>query len=92
MSTNPRDIKGLAVIASVVAEALESEEARRRLIDDPAAVLTGAGLVIPEGVKVVVHENTEDTFHLVLPSRPGPEQELDLDDLDPGTLARFWPY
>jgi hypothetical protein len=89
---NPRDTKGFEILERVIAESLESDEYRERLIDDPRTVLREAGLNISEDTEVVVHENSENTAHLVLPSRPEPDQILDIEEIDVETLARFWPF
>ena len=52
----------------LVARATEDEAFRARLLSDPkAAVDEELGLRIPAGFTVEVHEESEDTSHLVLP-------------------------
>lgn len=63
-----RQPRGVEILDAVTAEALESDSYREQLLADPVKVLTEAGLTIPPGVNVVIHENTADTIHLVLPS------------------------
>jgi hypothetical protein len=62
-----RQPKGVEILDAVTAKALENEEYRQQLLADPAKVLTDEGLTIPAGVNIVIHENTADTIHLVLP-------------------------
>jgi hypothetical protein len=64
-----RQPRGVEILDSVTAKALDSEDYKRRLLDDPVKVLADEGLTIPEDVTVVIHENTGDTIHLVLPSQ-----------------------
>jgi hypothetical protein len=76
MSSGNPENKGHQILNQVAARALEEDDYRQQLIDDPVAVLTDAGLDVPEGVTLIVHENTEDVIHLVLPTQL---VDLDLD-------------
>ena len=52
----------------LLAQAAESEEFRARLLADPRATLReDFGIVLPENMKVCVHEEDATTAHLVLP-------------------------
>lgn len=79
MSSGNPEIRGVQILNEIAAQALEDGDYRQRLIDDPAAVLSEAGLTVPEGVTLTVHENTDDEIHLVLPSAP--DEELEVDEL-----------
>lgn len=68
--TDPEQVKGYEILQQLAARAADDTEFRRELIDDPDRVLRDAGIEIPEGVTVVVHENTHHEIHLVLPSCP----------------------
>lgn len=92
MSTNPRDIRGFEILERVIADSLGDDDYRDRLKKDPASVLGAAGLSIPDGVEIVVHENSADTVHLVLPATPEPGQVLELDEIDVVMLSMFWPF
>jgi hypothetical protein len=76
MSSGNPENKGHQILNQVAARALEEDDYRQQLIDDPVTVLTDAGLDVPEGVTLIVHENTEDVIHLVLPTQL---VDLDLD-------------
>lgn len=80
-----RQPKGVEILDAVTAEALASDAYRRQLLDDPVKVLTDAGLEIPKEVNVVIHENTEQTIHLVLPARIA--QSIDLDEVSITVIA-----
>lgn len=54
----------------VVAKAWADERFKEELIADPATVLAGMGLELPEGVQPKVTESEGDTQLLVLPQRP----------------------
>jgi hypothetical protein len=56
-----------AAYAKVIRRAWSDPEFKARLIADPAAVLAGAGVPVPPGVKVRVVEDTAKLMHLVLP-------------------------
>lgn len=71
----------------VIAKAWTDDQYKRRLIDDPNAVLQSAGLPLPQGVHFVVVENEPDRVHLVLPAKPSGDvsiEELHESDYDPG--------
>jgi hypothetical protein len=54
---------------SIVQRSIEDESFRRRLIEDPrGAVEQELGTRLPEEVRVVAVEETQDTIYLVLPS------------------------
>jgi hypothetical protein len=53
----------------LIEKSLEDESFRQRLIEDPkGAVEEELGRRLPEGVRVVAVEETQDTIYLVLPS------------------------
>jgi len=56
--------------ARIVAQAWADENFKARLLADPAAVLSEAGLNVPAGVGLQVLENTANVVHLVLPPPP----------------------
>jgi len=67
--------------SKVVAKAWSDESFKQRLIADPMTVLTEMGLTVPAAAKLVVHENTQDAVHVVLPLPPV-EQELSEAELE----------
>jgi hypothetical protein len=56
--------------SQLVARAWADDAFKRRLLDEPKAVLAEAGIEIPEGVQVRVMEDTNNIQHLVLPAGP----------------------
>ena len=56
-----------AAYAKIVRRAWNDPEFKMRLIADPAAVLSEAGVPVPPGVTVNVVEDTATLMHLVLP-------------------------
>ena len=60
------------------AKAADDDEFRSRLLADPSALLRDDyGIVLPENLKLHVHEEDATTAHLVLPrSRKLTEEEL----------------
>ena len=53
----------------ILTKAAEDEQFRASLIAEPkGAIASETGAVIPEGFKVVVHEDSATAVHLVLPS------------------------
>ena len=61
---------------SLVQRSLTDESFRRRLLEDPRAVLElELEASLPEGVRVVALEETADTIYLVLPNTTAVAQE-----------------
>lgn len=56
------------VAAEVIVAAWRDEDYRTSLIADPVRVLRAAGADLPEGVEVVVVEETPDVAHLAVPA------------------------
>jgi hypothetical protein len=80
MSTSPTGVKGLDKLNEIAAEALSDENYRQQLINDPKAELQKKGLTVPDDLDVEIHENTDRKIHLVLPSRPGEQAKLDVNE------------
>ena len=59
-----------AAYGKIVAKAWRDPAFKAKLLADPHAVLTNAGVPLPAGVTVKVVENSASLFHLVLPPRP----------------------
>lgn len=67
--------------AKISAMVMDDPALREKLLADPRAALVElAGIEIDESVKVVVHEESADTFHLVIP--PALPDELSEDQLE----------
>ncbi len=75
--------------AKVIAQAWSDEDYKRRLLDDPSGVLAEAGAGMPDGVQLLVVEDTDTVKHLVLPTAPGEGQidEQDLERVSGGTFC-----
>ena len=70
----------------IIQRSLEDDAFRQRLIEDPkAAVEDELGTRLPEEVRVVAVEETQDTIYLVLPSTPMAGGEL--SDQELGSVA-----
>ncbi|MEW5863773.1 MAG: nitrile hydratase subunit alpha [Pseudomonadota bacterium] len=48
----------------------KSREYRSRMVREPRAVLAEFGLVLPDSVRIRVHDSTADMRYMVLPMRP----------------------
>ena len=55
-------------LGQIIKRAWEDELFKRRLLDDANAVFKDEGLVVPDGIKVKVVENTEKIYHIVIPA------------------------
>lgn len=59
----------------------EKDEFRSALLSDPKKALENEfGVVIPESLQIVLHQETKNTLHLIVPERD--TLELDDDQLD----------
>ena len=64
------------IAADVYARTMTDPEFKAQFIADPAAVLTAAGVEVPEGLTIKVVENSSSTFHVVLPDPEAVTDEL----------------
>jgi hypothetical protein len=64
------------IAADVFARAMTDSEFKAQFIADPAAVLSAAGVEVPEGLTIKVVENSSTTFHVVLPDPEAVSDEL----------------
>jgi hypothetical protein len=78
LNFDPEQVKGLRILEELAVRALDDGQFRRQLIEHPEDELRNAGLEVPDGVRVIIHENTDDELHLVLPSCPPPENEVNV--------------
>jgi hypothetical protein len=74
-------------LEQLIAKTWADEVFKKRLIADPAAVLKEAGMEVPEGVKVIVVEDTNTVMHLVLPPKPS-DDELSEEQLSQAAGGR----
>ena len=73
-------------LGKVIARAWVDKDYHARLLRDPQAVLTEAGIHVKG--KVHVHENTASDLHLVLPQRPaGLDEHIRKQKEAPGTCS-----
>ena len=74
----------LALQPQIVAKAIKDEAFRQHLLNNPKQALESEfGFIVPNGVTILIHEETLTTSHLVLPmKRPtGELQELTDEEL-----------
>ena len=72
---------------SVLKRAADDSDFRARLLADPkAAIASETGQTIPDSIKVVVHEDSATTAHLVLPPSPAQSEE----ELKQVSCGGFW--
>lgn len=64
---------------AVIAKAWADPDFRRRFVDDPRAALKADfDIEVPEDVRITVHEETTDSMHFVLPTKPAEMSDADL--------------
>ncbi|MGA4422863.1 hypothetical protein ACI2UY_22245 [Ralstonia nicotianae] len=64
--------KSKKLLDAVTEKASIDEEFRRALIANPVEVFAREGLYFADGREVVVHQNSDATYHFVLPCIPVP--------------------
>jgi hypothetical protein len=65
----------------IMARAMKDETFRQHMLSNPRQTLERElAITLPANVTVLVHEQTANTFHLVLPSRAQASGLLDLSD------------
>ena len=69
-------------IAKAIARAWTDAAYKTKLVGDPNAALSEAGVEVPVGTTVKVVENTADTQHVVLPVAPAKASELSTEELE----------
>lgn len=72
-------------MARVIAKAWADEGFKKRLISDPAAVLSGEGITVPEGIDLRIIEDKPGQKTIVLP--PVPDDAAGMEDLEERTEA-----
>jgi hypothetical protein len=83
MNQMEQDKIGIAY-RQVVAKAWSDPSYKAKLLADPRAALTAAGVAVPAGVAIQVVEDTDKVAHLVLPPRPTELSEEDLKKVTGG--------
>ena len=67
----------------IIARAMKDDAFRQRLLDNPRQTLEGElGITLSTDVTVLVHEETANTLHLVLPSKAQTGGLVDLSDAE----------
>src|SRR5690349_14313704 len=61
--------------SQIIAKAWSDESFKDRLITDPHEVLKEHGIAAPAGTQIKVIQDTDDTKHFILPSKPAGTQE-----------------
>jgi len=81
------------ILHKITVAALLDPSFLARLNSDPIAVFLESGITFPAGKVVEVHQQTEKTFHFVLPmaqtglSADGAEKYASMQNEDPGNSA-----
>jgi hypothetical protein len=89
MSPDPTTVKGNELLHGVLARAMQDDEYRRALLQDPRPALRDAGLELSGEVEIVFHQNAPDRVHFVLPSRPGSDQMLEPGEIGAAALSEY---
>lgn len=69
-------------IAKAIARAWSDAGYKAKLLSDPHAALTEAGVDVPSGTTVQVVEDSADTRHIVLPLAPKQAGEMSIGELE----------
>jgi hypothetical protein len=71
----------------LIAKCWADEAFKQRLMTDPAATLKQEGMEVPEGMAIHVVENTDQAFHLVIPTKPTQLSDEDLQGASGGAMT-----
>jgi hypothetical protein len=58
------------MFGDLMAKAWKDEAFKAKLLADPVKAMLDEGIPVPPGVKIQMHENTENVTHFVLPPKP----------------------
>ena len=73
------------IFMSIVEKAAVDAEFRDGLLANPRATISREfDVTIPDGLRIVIHENDADTVHLPLPAKPQILEEGQLDQVSGG--------
>lgn len=67
------------VMQQIIAKCWTDEQFKQQLMDDPVGTLKQEGIELPEGMRINVLEDSDQTANLVIPARP---EGVDDDELD----------
>jgi hypothetical protein len=67
-------------VAKVIAMAWSDESFKEKLLSDPRAVLEANGIDVPEGFKIKMLEEKDDTRFFILPQPPEEISVTDIED------------
>jgi hypothetical protein len=79
---DPKDFR--KTWGKLIGKAWLDELFKKRLLDDPAAVLKEHGIAIPETMTIKVLEDSARLIHLILPERPRELSDLELEQVAGG--------
>lgn len=74
-------------LGELILRAWTDEDYLQRLRDDPAAALDEEGVPVAPGVRVELHEDTDEVKHLVIPAKPS---ELEISDVRDSASTLCW--
>ena len=72
------DQESVDSISAILDQCAKDEDSRKDFEMNPRTVLAKAGFEIPHGIDIEMVSNSEDTYHLVLPSDPNAELSDDM--------------
>jgi hypothetical protein len=73
----------------IIAKCWADEAFKQRLMADPAGTLKQEGMDVPEGMAIHVVENTDQAFHLVIPTKPTELSDEVLEGVNGGSGLTF---
>jgi hypothetical protein len=76
---NKKDPKKIR--AQILARAWKDPEFKKKLLANPRSVFKELGYELPPNENIVVHEDSKNTHHFILPSQPAQAREMSDADL-----------
>jgi hypothetical protein len=71
-------------IGKIIAKCWSDEAFKQKLLADTVATLKAEGVTVPTGATVKALEDTEQTFHLIIPTKPTELSDEQLDGVAGG--------
>ena len=71
-------------MSQIVAKCWADDSFKQQLLAEPTATLKAEGVHLPEGTTIVVSDDTENTYHFVIPAKPTELSDIDLDHVAGG--------
>ncbi len=74
----------------LIVKAMSDKAFKVKFVENPLAIFKAEGIEIPAGLEIIVLENTDKVFHLVLPAKSSELSDDELDNVAGGLCDAGW--